>query len=112
MRVARVATSSWSVIADSDVELAVLASALDPYRTAFRPDGNSMANSILCQCLHRKRRHIEVEGFRINFQINFQPVFIAKLFKRDVLAREIVLLGKLDQLTAIFFQGVAQHVTK
>src|SRR6266481_8220032 len=101
-----------SVISDGDLKPSVTIGAFDPYRPAFRTNGNGVLHRVFSQRLHRERKKVKVEGFRVDLQVHFQPVFIAELLQRKILTREVVLLGKFHQLATIFFQRVAQHVPK
>src|SRR5436305_7630439 len=112
MRLASVRAASGSVIPDAQGENAIATGTFNPNRSAFWANGNGMVYGIFCQRLHGKRRNIKIEGLRVNLQVYLQPVFIAKLFEGDVLACEFVLFRKLNQLAAIFFQRVAQHVSQ
>src|SRR5256885_17188024 len=75
-----------SIVANADLKPSVRAGAFDPYRPALRTNGNSMMHGVFSQRLYREGRQVEVERFRINLQIHFQPVLIAELFKGKILS--------------------------
>src|SRR5258708_259600 len=99
-----------SVISNGNLKPSVTTGAFDPYRPAFRANGNGVLHRIFSQRLHRERRKVKVEGLRVDLQVHFEPVLIAKLLERKILTGEVVLLGKFYQAAAIFFQCVAKHV--
>src|SRR5580658_3853877 len=93
---------SRPIISNAQRKPAILTRTLDAYGPAFRPDGNGMAHGIFGERLYREWRNVEVERRRVNLQIHVQPVLITELFEREVLTREIVLLGEFNELAAIF----------
>src|SRR5262245_21362271 len=110
MRLAVIATVSRSIVANAHGKCPLMARALDPSRSTFRATGDSMADGIFCQRLHRERRNLKVECFLVDLYVYLQSVCITKVLEGKIFLSEVIFLGKLDQLAAIFFQGVAQHV--
>src|SRR5260370_35386415 len=92
-----------SVISNADLKPSVTTGAFDPYRPAFRANGNGVLHRIFSQRLHRERRKVKVEGLRADLQVHSEPILIPKGFERETLTREDVLLGKFHKTQAIFF---------
>src|SRR5262249_55687966 len=62
--------------------------------------------------LQTERRHVESKRSGIDLQIDFEAVFVAKLLEGDVMAEKFVFGGKFDEVAALLFQGVAEHVAE
>src|SRR4051812_26553618 len=103
---------SRAIVAHAHLETAVPDAAPDPDRAALGAGRDGVMHGVLDERLDGERRDIELGGLGGNIQMNGESVLEAQLFEREILTRELVLLGKFDETTPVLLERVTQHVTE